>query len=102
MARGFAGTSRRTSAICSPARSQQRIEVENSIRTAMIREFESYASRLDHGWRIGLDLIGLHVQVCLTAAKAGLIPANLARETRRLTETSAEYRDALRKRLVSA
>ena len=68
----------------------------------MIREFESYASQLDHGWRIGPDLIALYVEVCLTAAKAGLLPANLAPETRRLTETSAAYRDALRKRLLAA
>jgi hypothetical protein len=81
---------------------QQRIEVENSIRTAMIREFESRASRLDHGWGIGLDLIALHVEVCLTAAKAGLLPANLAPETRRLTKTSEAYQSALRKRLVAA
>jgi hypothetical protein len=81
---------------------QQRIEVENSIRTAMIRQFESCASRLDHGWRIGLDLIALHVEVCLTAAKAGLLPVNLAPETRCLTKTSAAYQTALRKRLVPA
>jgi hypothetical protein len=81
---------------------QQRIEVENSMRTAMIRQFESCAARLDHGWRIGLDLIALHVEVCLTAAKAGLLPANLARETRRLTKTSAAYQTALRKRLLAA
>jgi hypothetical protein len=81
---------------------QQRIEVENSMRKAMIRQFESCASRLDHGWRIGLDFIALHVEVCLTAAKAGLLPANLAPETRRLAETSAAYRDALRRRLVTA
>jgi hypothetical protein len=81
---------------------QQRIEVENSFRMAMIREFESCASRLDHGWRIGLDLIAIHMEVCLTAAKAGLLPANLARETRRLTATSAGYQTALRKRLLAA
>ena len=76
-----------------------RIKEENSFRMAMIREFESCASRLDHGWRIGLDLIAIHVEVCLSAAKAGLLPANLAPETPRLTETSAAYQIALRKRL---
>jgi hypothetical protein len=81
---------------------QQRIKEENSIRTAMIREFESCASQLDQGWLIGPDLIALYVEVCLNAAKAGLLPANLAPETRRLTKTSAAYRDALRKRLVPA
>lgn len=80
---------------------RQRIKEENSFRMAMIREFEGCASRLDHGWRIGLDLIAIHVEVCLNAAKAGLLPANLAPETRRLTETSAAYQTALRKRLVA-
>jgi hypothetical protein len=68
---------------------------------AMIYKFESCASRLD-GWRIGLDLIATHMEVCLNAAKAGLLPANLARETRRLTEKSAGYQTALRKRLLAA
>jgi hypothetical protein len=81
---------------------QQRIAEENSFRMAMIRDFESCASRLDHGWRIGPDLIAMHVEVCLNAAKAGLLPANLACETRRLTETSAAYQTALRKRLLAA
>ncbi len=81
---------------------QQRIEIENSIRTAMIRQFESCALRLDHGWLIGPDLIALYVEVCLNGAKAGLLPANLARETRLLTKASAAYRDALRERLVPA
>ena len=71
-------------------------------RMAMVREFESCASRLDHGWRINLDLIEIHVEVCRNAARAGLLPANLAPETRRLTETSAAYQTALRKRLVAA
>ncbi|MGH6944800.1 MAG: hypothetical protein ACREH6_11345 [Geminicoccaceae bacterium] len=81
---------------------QQRIKEENSFRMAMVRKFESCASPLDHGWRIGLDLIALHVEVCLNAARAGLLPANLARETRRLTKTSSAYRAALRKRLIAA
>ena len=81
---------------------QQRIDEENSIRAAMIREFEHCASRLDHGWRVGLDLIAVHMEVCLNAAKAALLPANLAPETHRLTKTSEAYRTALRKRLVGA
>ena len=81
---------------------RQRISEENSIRMAMVREFESCASRLDHGWRINLDLIEIHVEVCRNAARAGLLPANLAPETRRLTDTSAAYQTALRKRLVEA
>jgi hypothetical protein len=81
---------------------RQRIDEENSIRAAMIREFEKCASRLGHGWRINLDLIEMHVEVCRNAAKAGLLPANLAPETRRLTETSAAYQAALRKRLIAA
>ena len=81
---------------------QQRIQEENSFRMAMIGQFENCASRLDPGWRIGPDLIALHAEVCLNAAQAGLLPANLARETRRLTKTSAAYRAALRKRLVPA
>jgi hypothetical protein len=81
---------------------QQRIEVENSIRMAMIREFESRASRLDHRWPICLDLIAVHTEVCLNAAKAALLPVNLASETRCLTKTSAAYQTALRKRLVAA
>ena len=54
---------------------QQRIKEENSIRTAMIREFESCAAQLDNGWLIGPDLIALYVEVCLNAAKAGLLPS---------------------------
>ena len=81
---------------------QQRIKDENSFRMAMFREFESCASRLDHGWRIGLDLIAMHREVCLNAAKVGLLPTDLAPEMRRLTETSAAYQTALRKRLVPA
>jgi hypothetical protein len=77
---------------------RQRIEVENSIRTGMIREFESCALRLDHGWRICLDLIAIHMEVCLNAGKAGLLPTNLAAETRRLTKASAAYQ----KRLLAA
>jgi hypothetical protein len=81
---------------------QERIKEENSFRMAMIGEFESCASLLDQGWRIGLDLIAMHMDVCLTAAKAGLLPANLAPETRRLTKTSTAYQAALRKRLLAA
>jgi hypothetical protein len=81
---------------------RQRIREENSFRMAMIREFENCASRLDHGWRINLDLIAIHVEVCLNAAKAGLLPANTAHEMRRLTSTSAAYQTALHKRLIAA
>jgi hypothetical protein len=81
---------------------QERIKEENSFRMAMIREFESCASRLDHGRSIGRDLVAIHTDVCLNAAQAGLLPANLARETRRLTDTSAAFQAALRKRMIPA
>ena len=66
----------------------------------MIRELETLAARLDSCSPLGSCLIALSENAALNAAQAGLLPANLAMETRRLAHATAAYQDTLRRRLL--
>jgi len=81
---------------------QGRVKDERNFRMAMIREFESLIKRLDSWSAFGPHLIAMTEKASLNAAQAGLLPADLASETRRLAHTMAALQNALRRRLVRA
>jgi hypothetical protein len=81
---------------------RERTKDEHDFRMAMIREFESLIARLDSRSPLGPSLIAMTEKASLNVIQAGLLPADLALETRRLTHATAAYQDALRRRLVRA
>jgi hypothetical protein len=79
---------------------QVRIEDEIDFRKKMICELETLKARLDSCSPLNSCLIAIAEQASLNAAQAGLLPANVAMQTQRLTYATAALQKALRRRLV--